>query len=486
MTTLRLHDSNGSAHAPGEKSLQVSAEELASWMGITPETLEQLARRGEIPGHPTEDGYKFEPTFVQERFRRRMSRDASPPVDLVILQELTRGLKNKGNLTTQCEHLIERLGEILQASSGAIYVSDAESLIRRAASFGMDHVHQERAAEGLALWVMLNQQCLLLPSFGHDDEIVLPDADADVSGEARDALAVPVALGGKALGVLVLSRDRGRQPFTQRDLSLVLVLADQLALAIERARAQEAAIHEAREAKVANQQLHSYAVDVRKSFNAEKQRREELAGALTELERTYLATVEGFAVAVEAKDEYTAGHLLRVTRYGLAMMELIAPELAKETRFKFGFLLHDIGKLGIPDAILTKEGPLTDEEWTFMRRHPEIGHQITSGIPFLSEANDVVIGHHERWDGGGYPRGLTGEEIPLGARVFPIADSFDAMTSDRPYRTAMTIDDALTEVKNGSGTQFWPEAVDAFLSLPRERLEAIARGIAAERTFTDA
>ena len=223
---------------------------------------------------------------------------------------------------------------------------------------------------------------------------------------------------------------------------------------------------------VDRRQLEMFVSDLKRTYAEEKARAEELAIALRELQHTYYATVNSLSVAVEAKDEYTAGHLLRVTRYGLAMMRVIAPEVvAIDRQYEYGFMLHDIGKLGVPDSILRKQGPLTDDEWTIMRLHPEIGRRILAGIPFLTAASEIVFTHHERWDGKGYPRGLRGDEVPLGARVFAIADSFDAMTSDRPYRAAMPIDDAIEELHRNSGSQFWPGAIDAFVQMPREVME---------------
>lgn len=223
-------------------------------------------------------------------------------------------------------------------------------------------------------------------------------------------------------------------------------------------------------------QMEAYALDLRATFAAEKERAEQLANALAELEQTYLATVSGLAAAVEAKDAYTAGHIVRVTRYGLMMMDLISFNTAQDSQYEYGFLLHDVGKLAVPDAVLGKDGPLTDQEWDIMRLHPETGRRILDGIPFLALAKEIVYAHHERWDGKGYPLGLRGDQIPLGARVFPIADSFDAMTSDRPYRMAMSTQDALVEIRNGSGSQFWPEAVESFLTVSVEELEEVGHG----------
>ena len=220
-------------------------------------------------------------------------------------------------------------------------------------------------------------------------------------------------------------------------------------------------------------QLDAYAIDVRERFLSEKQLSKELANALAELKATYLATVRGMAIAVEAKDEYTGGHLYRVTRYALAILGRIAPEELKDPQYEYGFLLHDIGKLAVPDDVLKKRGSLTDEEWVVMRSHVETGYRILADIPFLAGAREIVLAHHERWDGRGYPLGLGGKLIPLGARVFPIADAFDAMRSDRPYRAARPIDVAVTQIQEGRGTQFWPEGVDAFLSIPVDHLEEL-------------
>jgi ribonuclease P protein subunit RPR2 len=157
----------------------------------------------------------------------------------------------------------------------------------------------------------------------------------------------------------------------------------------------------------------------------------------------------------------------------MAITALVAPEHADDPQFEYGFLLHDVGKLVVPDAVLMKDGPLDELEWAMIRGHPEAGRTILDKIPFLAGANEIVHSHHERWDGTGYPRGLKGEQIPLGARIFPLADVFDAVTTTRPYREALSIEAARLEVRRGSGTQFCPEAVDAFMSIPVEELERV-------------
>jgi HD-GYP domain-containing protein (c-di-GMP phosphodiesterase class II) len=140
-----------------------------------------------------------------------------------------------------------------------------------------------------------------------------------------------------------------------------------------------------------------------------------------------------------------------------------------------GVLLHDIGKIGIPDAILLKPGPLTPDEWRIMRTHPEIGKRLIERIPFLRGAVPIVYSHHEKWDGSGYPRALTGEDIPLGARIFAVVDAFDAMTFDRPYSRAVPFEAAKAEIRRCAGTHFDPAVVEAFLQVPEALLDEIRR-----------
>jgi putative nucleotidyltransferase with HDIG domain len=184
-----------------------------------------------------------------------------------------------------------------------------------------------------------------------------------------------------------------------------------------------------------------------------------------ELRQTYDGTLEALVSALDARDRETKGHSLRVARY---MMEIafrlgVEPGTDDWVNMQRGGLLHDIGKIGVSDTILHKPGPLTEEEWVDMRRHPQIGHDMIRDIGFLSGAAVIVLAHHERYDGKGYPRGLKADEIPLGARIFVVADTFDAMTSDRPYRAALSCEAARDEIIRCSGTQFDPQCVQAFL-----------------------
>jgi putative nucleotidyltransferase with HDIG domain len=218
-------------------------------------------------------------------------------------------------------------------------------------------------------------------------------------------------------------------------------------------------------------QLERYASDLRETFKAERARAEELRGS-------YVATVRALTNAVEARDAYTGKHAERVAAYGLELARRIDPALADDPQTEFGFLLHDVGKVAIPDGILHKPEPLGQVESQLMRRHPEIGAEIVSGVPFLEGAARIVRSHHERFDGSGYPDGLAGEEIPLAARVFAVADALDAITTDRPYRPAASLSEARATIARGAGTQFDPRAVEALGEVPDEALERIQAEIA--------
>jgi putative nucleotidyltransferase with HDIG domain len=197
-----------------------------------------------------------------------------------------------------------------------------------------------------------------------------------------------------------------------------------------------------------------------------EQRTVELKGALSQLEQSYDETLEALGGALDLKDAETEGHCRRVTAFtiGIARAMKVDPVLLPQiARAAF---LHDIGKMAIPDRILRKPGPLSDEERAIMRTHCEIGYTMLIRIPFLREAAEIVLAHQEYYDGSGYPRGLREEKIPLGARIFAIADALDAMISDRPYRKALSMEHALKEIRRCSGTQFDPKVVEVFLSMP--------------------
>ena len=206
-----------------------------------------------------------------------------------------------------------------------------------------------------------------------------------------------------------------------------------------------------------------------------EQRTAELDRALNSLEGAYRSTLKALTAALETRDSETHGHSERVVTYSLRLGREYGLSNEELKSLEFGSLLHDIGKIGVPDSILRKPAKLTEEEWVRMREHPLHGQQILRGIEFLQGASRVVAQHHEKWDGTGYPLGLRGEEIDINARIFAVADAFDAITSDRVYRRGKPYEAAAQELDDWAGRQFDPKVVEAFHRVPKEDWEELHR-----------
>ncbi len=206
-------------------------------------------------------------------------------------------------------------------------------------------------------------------------------------------------------------------------------------------------------------------------------RTEQLRQAMLDLERSYDITLEALGDALDLKDAETEGHSKRVTAYTIAMARALGMPGDKIRVIARGAFLHDIGKMAIPDSILRKPGALTEEEVMIMREHCYRGYQMLRKIPFLTEAAEIVYAHQEKWDGTGYPRGLKGEQIPLGARIFSVADTLDAITSDRPYRARQSLQAAKEEIIRWAGRQFDPTVVKVFAAMPESIWEDLRKEI---------
>jgi putative nucleotidyltransferase with HDIG domain len=206
-----------------------------------------------------------------------------------------------------------------------------------------------------------------------------------------------------------------------------------------------------------------------------EQRTAELDRALNSLEGAYRSTLKALTAALETRDSETHGHSERVVTYSLRLGREYGLNSEEMKSLEFGSLLHDIGKIGVPDSILRKPAKLTEEEWVRMREHPLHGQQILRGIEFLQGAARVVAQHHERWDGTGYPLGLRKEDIDICARIFAVADAFDAITSDRVYRRGKPYEAASQELDDWAGRQFDPKVVEAFHRVPKEDWEELHR-----------
>lgn len=272
--------------------------------------------------------------------------------------------------------------------------------------------------------------------------------------KARDADAAVILLTGAGdVRSAVESLKLGASDFIVKPVDL-----DQILLSAERALERRQLLMERREHQV-----------LLESRVAEATR--ELALALRELHQTYEATLEALGSALATREVGTELHSRRVHAYCIALARAHGVAERELDALGRGVLLHDIGKIGISDAVLLKPGPLNPEEWAIMRSHPEVGRQLLDRIPFLRDAIPVVYHHHERWDGTGYPLGLAGEAIPLPARIFAVADAFDAMTFDRPYSKAMPMELARQRIAEASATHFDPAVVTTFLAMPLAMFE---------------
>jgi putative nucleotidyltransferase with HDIG domain len=277
-------------------------------------------------------------------------------------------------------------------------------------------------------------------------------------------------------GIALMERIRGQQP----QLPVVMVTAihdisvaidsmhrgayDYVLKPFERERLL-GTVQRALEYRQTLQENHSYQQNLEMAVRA---RTELLRQAMEDIETSYDITLEALGDALDLKDSETEGHSKRVTAYTIALARAMSVASTEIKVIARGAFLHDIGKMALSDEILRKPGPLTAEEQTAMRRHCANGYDMLRKIPFLREVAEIVFTHQEHYDGGGYPSGLRGSEIPIGARIFAIADALDAITSERPYRKARSFEKARKEIQRCSGTQFDPAVVEVFLKVPIE------------------
>ena len=226
-----------------------------------------------------------------------------------------------------------------------------------------------------------------------------------------------------------------------------------------------ASLHRALQRKQLERELENYRLHLEEMVSV---RTREVQAALADLEHSHSATLEALGSAIDLRDGPTAGHSKRVLLYSLKIAQEIGGLEDQLRTLGMGAWLHDIGKLAIPDGILLKPAALTEEERRVMERHVQLGYDLVKSIPFLTDAAEIILAHHERYNGSGYPRGLRDKDIPVGARIFAVADSFDAMTSDRPYRSAFPMKTARSVIEVGRGELFDPQIVDAFLAVDND------------------
>ncbi len=340
-------------------------------------------------------------------------------------------------VTTLLERILKTTRHTIGASSVTLFLNDENKRevysplsvteFEDETDYQVDQVETE-----IAGIVANNVESVLINNIAADNRFNLKNIKS-VNG-IRSIIAVPVARGRRVIGVLTAVNNEDGDDFTPRDFEVLKGFGTTEALIL-----------------LVSMEL--TAVD-----NVNKLT---LDHALLD---GYRSTIQELAAAIDVNDTYGYGHSRRVKDYTLMAAQSLALPPEQLKIFEFGALLHDVGKIGIDPDILSKPGPLTDEEWDIMHEHPQKGADILEDIHYLKEARDIVLHHHERYDGKGYPTRLKGEEIPLGARLVSVANAFDTMTTDHSYRKAIDINDAMRELIESTGTQFCPKAIEAFVS----------------------
>jgi putative nucleotidyltransferase with HDIG domain len=373
-----------------------------------------------------------EPPAVPETTIVRMPvGDAAPTsVDRDALEALlltSRELMAFSDLQRLLDRVLDRLQAILKPDRAAILLVDqvTGALTPRAVRPPGAYGSVSEFASATAVREALAGRDALV-AYDARLDARLHDAPSVAVAGVRAAMCVPLLGRNGPIGALYADQLSGRGPFTPQQVQYASAFAATAAVALETA------------------QLHD------------------------ELQQHFRATLEVFAKAIDARDHYTAGHSERVTAYTLALAETVGLPAGELHVIRRAGMLHDIGKVGVPDHVLLKPGPLDAAERAIMKSHVVIGYEMLSGLPFLRDALPSIRGHHERWDGTGYPDRVAGRDIHPHARLMAVADSYDAMTSARPYRDALSLGEAAQRLRNERGRQFDPEAIDAFDSIERE------------------
>ena len=352
------------------------------------------------------------------------------PQDANAMLELLCEVGKKVGSVPKIEKLVRNITQMtqqtLQAAASSILLFDdgrKELLFEVAEGKAGKALKQIRVSpqSGIAGWVARYGKPLIVNDVTADQRF---DRSLDeITGFiTRSILCVPLAVHRRVIGVIEVLNKLDGSDFNAQDLETLTSVASTAAMAIENTKLNQTILE------------------------------------------AYKGTIKALASAIDAKDHYTRGHSQRVMEYALLGGTSLSFSQEELEVLEYASVLHDIGKIGIADSILSKPAPLTYQEWKMIVRHPQIGADILSGIPFLEEARKLILHHHEMYDGNGYPAGLKYDEIPMGARLLAVADAFDTMTTDRAYRASLGIDHAIEELYHCSGTQFCPVAVNAFIS----------------------
>jgi putative nucleotidyltransferase with HDIG domain len=345
---------------------------------------------------------------------------------LELIYEVSKKIGSVQRMTRLLEQIVEMTQNTLKASAASILLFDdnEQELYFEAASGpvgkALRHV-RVNTQNGIAWQVAHTGKPLIVNDVSRDPNF-RGNIDNITGFVTKSIICVPLVTHHKTMGVLEVLNKLDGSDFNDQDIHVIVPVALTAAMAIENTRLQQTILD------------------------------------------AYKSTISTLAAAIDAKDPYTRGHSQRVMEFTLLAGSSLSLPVEEMETLEYAGILHDIGKIVIDARILNKPDTLTPSEWNIIRKHPVIGANLLNKIPFLEKASNFVLYHHERYNGEGYPDGLKGEEIPMGARLIAVADAFDSMTTDRSYRPALGIDHSISELRGCAGTQFCPVAVEAFIS----------------------
>ena len=378
--------------------------------------------------------------------------DESKPYErLARLYGIVRSLNSIFQLDSLLMQIVQSAAEMMEAHGGALMLTDSEG---RNLTFEVASGASSAQLKGLVVPIDEHSVAGLVAMRGtpyiENDTAHSPyfsgAVDKQTGYRTRKLICVPLKVQDRVTGVVEVLDKRSGEDFDQADLQLLEAMADAAAVAIENVRLYE----------------------------EERKKSLLLTEAYEELHNTYKATLQALTGLLDTRDAATHGHSNRVVAFSLRLAQELGITDPIELRsLEQGALLHDVGKIGVADAILRKPGPLDEHEWAEMRGHPELGHKMLKDIEFLRDALPIVRHHHESWDGSGYPDHLAGDDIPLSARIFAVIDAFDAITSDRPYSPARTYKEAAAILNEERGRKFDPRVMEAFLRVPPQDWDRI-------------
>lgn len=344
---------------------------------------------------------------------------------LDLLYAVGKRVGMESELSKLLDEIMEMAQRTVKAEASSVLLIDKESgkLLFEIAKgrVGNKAKHLTLSVQsGIAGWVANHYQPLIVNDVTKDERFNKA-IDECTGFKTRSIICVPLMVGGNIVGVLEVLNKLDESEFNNEDLKLLTALASTAALAIHNAKLHQAV----------------------------------LGG--------YMNTIRVLAATIDAKDPYTYGHSQRVTEY--ALMAAVSLSLSSEEKqaIEYGGILHDVGKIAVSESILCKPASLTADEWRVIRAHPSAGAAIIESVPFLEKPRNLILHHHERFNGAGYPDGLVNESIPVGARLLAVADAFDTMTTSRAYRPALSVEHAVNELRRCAGAQFCPVAVEAFI-----------------------